>query len=1041
MRPQRLTCILLLLVIFAGIPVHDVLAQKKDNLGKEFYLAFGRNDGQDETETNFTLYITSPVAAKGHVEVTWLTFYQDFTTTPGAITTIELPNVFGNSVECYTSEVILHQMGVHVVADTEVAVYGMSHKKYSSDAFMALPVDVLGTEYRTMNYQTSTYGGFGNGDEPGEFWFVAIYDSTTVTITPKDVTAAGKPANTPFKVSLNRGDVYVVMGDEQTQGNDLTGSLIESDLPLAVFSGHARAVIPEGYTHPDDGLPSRDHLVEQLPPVSAWGDSALVIPYATSKKPDLVRIVSAEDNNQISIDGVTVTTLNSGDFFEIVALKAPTVINATNPILVGQYMHTSEEGVGRGSNPYGDPALALVYPVEQFATSYTFISVVKPGVFTGNFVNVVAEAGAISGMILDGNPIAASQFSAIAGSGYMYAQIALAQGTHNISGPKPFGITVYALGPVDSYAYTGGTLLKTITPFKTADIVIDFGDRPVSQVDLSGYWDTTVYLQNISSDPLTISDFPRKLGDTGNFHVISPLPPKTINAFVTDSMKIRFDPKKIINRRMHTVINAKTEHLRAYVVDVYGRAVLGTPATTSDSLLVNKVDTIYFGIQGENSPPVDSVFYLSDNGSGPLQVKSIDLSGPNVAEFSLTGITDSLKQPQTMPFWTNRSPAKPSRVGVRFTPKTPRQTKIAFADVNTGDLNTRRVVLLAIVDTITACSITPLSFDSLYVCDQQDQTITVTNDNTFTVQLTNITIAGSAGFVVLDPIPIDIPAQSKKTVRVRFAPSTSGAYNATLTAHFSVPTGSSQTITLAGYAKAPIPIFFAPNQIHILPEEDVLFPIYAKDDVGKFSSNTFDLEMRYDPSNLVDVEPAQDYTICTYGYFDIAQIDLGHVKYTYHTLDGSILRGGGPTETMPLVYIKFHSFLNDGEDRLTFSKAVDINFTISFPNSPLPVYCQAQSSDPGRITIDSSCSIVYVVHNLPVSTVTYIGYPSPNPAPGGMVRTRLDIPEEGSVKLELVDAMGQIAGSLINETMKAGRYEAAINTAGVTKLRKLLIVR
>jgi hypothetical protein len=302
---------------------------------------------------------------------------------------------------------------------------------------------------------------------------------------------------------------------------------------------------------------------------------------------------------------------------------------------------------------------------------------------------------------------------------------------------------------------------------------------------------------------------------------------------------------------------------------------------------------------------------------------------------------------------------------------------------------------------------------------------------------------------------MDIPAQSKKTVRVRFAPSTSGAYNATLTAHFSVPTGSSQTITLAGYAKAPIPIFFAPNQIHILPEEDVLFPIYAKDDVGKFSSNTFDLEMRYDPSNLVDVEPAQDYTICTYGYFDVTQIDLGHVKYTYHTLDGSILRGGGPTETMPLVYIKFHSFLNDGEDRLTFSKAVDINFTITFPNSPLPVYCQAQSSDPGRITIDSSCSIVYVVHNLPVSTVTYIGYPSPNPAPGGMVRTRLDIPEEGSVKLELVDAMGQIAGSLINETMKAGRYEAAINTAGlapgaytirleaagVTKLRKLMIVR
>jgi hypothetical protein len=220
-------------------------------------------------------------------------------------------------------------------------------------------------------------------------------------------------------------------------------------------------------------------------------------------------------------------------------------------------------------------------------------------------------------------------------------------------------------------------------------------------------------------------------------------------------------------------------------------------------------------------------------------------------------------------------------------------------------------------------------------------------------------------------------------------------------------------------------------------------------------SNTFVLNLNYDPTNISDVEPGQDNTLCTYGYFDIDQSNPGHSIYTYHTLDGSILRGGGPAETMPLVYIKFHSFLNDGEDRLTFSKAVDINFDIKFPGSPVPVYCQPLSSEPGRITIDSSCSTVYVVHNLPVSTVTYIGYPSPNPAPGGMVRTRLDIPEESAVKLELIDAMGQVAGSLINETMKAGRYEAAINTAGlppgaytirleaagVTKLRKLMIVR
>ena len=33
------------------------------------------------------------------------------------------------------------------------------------------------------------------------------------------------------------------------KGNDLTGSLIESDLPLAVFTGHMRAGIPEGFNN------------------------------------------------------------------------------------------------------------------------------------------------------------------------------------------------------------------------------------------------------------------------------------------------------------------------------------------------------------------------------------------------------------------------------------------------------------------------------------------------------------------------------------------------------------------------------------------------------------------------------------------------------------------------------------------------------------------------------------------------------------------------------------------------------------------------
>src|ERR1035437_6704843 len=79
---------------------------------------------------------------------------------------------------------------------------------------------------------------------PGEFWIVGVQDSTNVTITLRDNSSKGTPANVPFSVRLNQGDTYLVQGDPNSASNDLTGSLIESDQPIAVFSGHMRASIP-----------------------------------------------------------------------------------------------------------------------------------------------------------------------------------------------------------------------------------------------------------------------------------------------------------------------------------------------------------------------------------------------------------------------------------------------------------------------------------------------------------------------------------------------------------------------------------------------------------------------------------------------------------------------------------------------------------------------------------------------------------------------------------------------------------------------------
>ncbi len=453
---------LLILLPIAG----NAQKTKKDNFGKEFYIAFAQNQGgqfgQNEDSNFFALYITSKVHTAGIVEIAALGFSKEFTTSPDVIITIELPDgkhIGDSTVEISTDEQIVSGMAVHVTSDDDVAVYGLNSKWYSGDAFLALPVEVLGTEYLTMNYRSSS-----RGDTPGEFWIVAPSDSTHVTFYPKSATANGAKQGLPSKIVLNKGDVFLVQGVAADAANDLTGTRIETDLPIAVFSGHVRAEIPSGYISIDTHTSSRNHLVEQLPPVNTWGNAVIVVPYKDALLPDLVRVLSSADNNVITVNGIVADTLKAGDFYEITSLSGITFIQGTSPILVGQFLHTDIYSTNPppGKISRGDPAYSIVYPVEEYDTAYTFMEAARNS-YSKNLINIVADESAIAGMILDSIPIPTASFQAIPGTNYASSQIEIPiQAAHTIHCPKPFGLTVYALGIGDAYAYPAGAILEPI---------------------------------------------------------------------------------------------------------------------------------------------------------------------------------------------------------------------------------------------------------------------------------------------------------------------------------------------------------------------------------------------------------------------------------------------------------------------------------------------------------------------------------------------------------------------------------------------------
>ena len=91
-------------------------------------------------------------------------------------------------------------------------------------------------------------------------------------------------------VTLNKGETYLLrdLADNFfAHGPDLTGSIITSTKPVAVFGGNRATFIPNQFF-------AADHLVEQLPPTNTWGREFVTMPLVTgSTRGDLFSLLGS----------------------------------------------------------------------------------------------------------------------------------------------------------------------------------------------------------------------------------------------------------------------------------------------------------------------------------------------------------------------------------------------------------------------------------------------------------------------------------------------------------------------------------------------------------------------------------------------------------------------------------------------------------------------------------------------------------------------------------------------------------------------------
>ncbi|PKL86371.1 MAG: hypothetical protein CVV22_02575 [Ignavibacteriae bacterium HGW-Ignavibacteriae-1] len=372
-----------------------------------------------------------------------------------------------------------------ITADDPIICYGMTRYKYTSDGYMALPINVLGTDYQVASYEDPT----SNTSQflPSYTSIVGAYDNTTVnfklggfeTMMIIKETGDTMRAGQSMSKMIHKGDVWLIAGVGPF--NDLTGSNVNADKPVAVISGNFCAYIP---SH----IAACDYIIEQELPIYNWGKNYLVAPIQARKNHSIVKIFAAEDMTQYSINGIPAGTIQFAGGFKSRgyietrtgsdATPKPARISSDKAINVVQY-NPGQQDDGVESDPFQ----MQILPVEQFQTDIIFNT---PGIkggfgFNDNFINIVYLAKA-DGTIPEDlmfaeakaeelNWISVKNISSSPGTpfygeekdGRQYYSKTLKldhDGVYRMKADEPFAVYAYGYDSFDSYGYpASGRLL------------------------------------------------------------------------------------------------------------------------------------------------------------------------------------------------------------------------------------------------------------------------------------------------------------------------------------------------------------------------------------------------------------------------------------------------------------------------------------------------------------------------------------------------------------------------------------------------------
>lgn len=479
-----------------------IAQQVRDTYGNDFWIAVPPNDhssvgNRDPSILSVFVVCEEPTVLRFESQKRDGTAFNSTIDIPGAAvwelrfatSDYELRGVTTPGGRCVDCEEPIPS-SIHVTTSTDVTLYAVIRDDNTSDAWLVLPTDALGTDYVVSTYASSAEADTNRlfttftGAYPSQFLVVATEDSTLVTVQ-LPVTRSASADGDFRSVVLQRGDTYLVQAyvSAQRQNDDLTGSQVRATKPIAVLGVHFRAQVPILTEQA-----SRDCLVEQLPSTDVWGKRVVVPPLVppadirrvSASDVSLVRILASNSATGLTINGNPVAVLGAGAYLDVPLVNDPLDITATNPILVTIIDRSANRQGGAGRS--GDPSLIVVPPVEQFLSSYRVTSI-EPrqsdaAFYTQHQITCIVPLTHADALRFDG--VLGPAPVPIPGTTLGYVHITVEKGRHTVTCDTTFGIIVYGYGPAESYGYTGGMAFERLYTPVVVLRAVDRRGRPGS---------------------------------------------------------------------------------------------------------------------------------------------------------------------------------------------------------------------------------------------------------------------------------------------------------------------------------------------------------------------------------------------------------------------------------------------------------------------------------------------------------------------------------------------------------------------------------